>query len=111
MADKKKTTKPKATKKAPVAASKTKVTVKKSPAVSKKVKQKRSFKLPKVFAFLRPIGGYFVGAWDELKQVRWPDRKSTWGLTIAVILFSAFFAGVILGLDWIFQTLFKQIIL
>jgi preprotein translocase SecE subunit len=56
------------------------------------------------------IGQYFKGAWVELKQVRWPTRKATWGLTIAVILFSAFFVGVILLLDALFQWLFDFII-
>lgn len=59
----------------------------------------------------RAIGGYFKGAWVELRQVRWPDRKATWGLTLAVILFSLFFALVILGLDWVFSYLFKEVLL
>lgn len=54
--------------------------------------------------------GYFVGAWVELRQVRWPTRKATWGLTIAVILFSAFFVAVILLLDALFKYLFDFII-
>jgi preprotein translocase SecE subunit len=55
--------------------------------------------------------GYFEGAWRELKQVRWPDRAATWGLTVAVVLFSLFFAAVILGLDFIFNELFRKVIL
>ena len=35
----------------------------------------------------RAIGGYFAGAWVELRQVRWPNRRATWSLTLAVILF------------------------
>lgn len=60
---------------------------------------------------LRAIGGYFKGAWQELRQVRWPNRPATWSLTLAVILFSLFFAGIILGLDTAFSYLFKEIIL
>ena len=56
------------------------------------------------------IGGYFKGAWVELKQVRWPTRNATWSLTLAVILFSAFFVGLILLLDGLFQYVFKIII-
>ncbi len=56
-------------------------------------------------------GGYVKGAWYELRQVRWPDRRATWGLTLAVIIFSLFFAAVILGLDAAFQYLFKEVIL
>lgn len=53
---------------------------------------------------------YFKGAWQELKQVRWPTRKATWGLTLAVIIFSLFFVAVILLLDGGFNYLFELII-
>lgn len=56
------------------------------------------------------IGGYFKGAWVELRQVRWPTRKATWSLTVAVLIFSLFFVGVILLLDALFQWLFDFII-
>ena len=56
---------------------------------------------------LKSIGGYFKGAWDELRQVRWPNRKATWGLTIAVILFSLFFVVLIVLLDLLFKYLFE----
>lgn len=54
--------------------------------------------------------GYFKGAWIELKQVRWPDRKSTWGMTFAVVLFTLFFVVLILLLDAGFKYLFDFII-
>ncbi|HEX8390628.1 MAG TPA: preprotein translocase subunit SecE [Candidatus Saccharimonadales bacterium] len=60
---------------------------------------------------LRAFGGYFKGAWKELRQVRWPGRRATWSLTLAVILFSAFFAVVILGLDYVFNYLFQEVLL
>jgi len=56
------------------------------------------------------IGGYFRGAWFELRQVRWPTRRATWGLTLAVILFSAFFVVLILLLDLLFKYLFELIL-
>lgn len=56
------------------------------------------------------IGGYFKGAWYELRQVRWPNRKATWALTLAVILFSLFFAGLIVLLDLFFKWVFELII-
>ncbi len=56
------------------------------------------------------IGRYVMGSWTELKQVRWPTRKATWSLTIAVLLFSAFFVVVIMGLDYVFNALFELII-
>lgn len=55
--------------------------------------------------------GYFEGAWRELKQVRWPDRAATWGLTVAVIVFSLVFAAIILGLDYVFNEFFRKVLL
>ena len=57
------------------------------------------------------IGGYFKGAWVELRQVRWPNRKATWALTVAVTLFSLFFMGLIILLDMLFKWLFELIII
>lgn len=58
---------------------------------------------------MRSIGGYFKGAWVELRQVRWPTRKATWGLTIAVIAFSLFFVILIALLDLLFNFIFQQV--
>lgn len=79
---------------------------KKKPAVNKSDKKPAKWTKP-----FRAIGGYFKGAWVELRQVRWPNRRATWSLTLAVILFSIFFAVVILGLDYLFQYIFKEILL
>ncbi len=54
--------------------------------------------------------GYFKGAWLELKQVRWPTRKATWGLTLAVLIFTGFFLLLVTGLDTLFKYLFELII-
>lgn len=56
------------------------------------------------------IGGYFKGAWIELRQVRWPNRKATWALTVAVIIFSLFFLALIVLLDTFFKYIFELII-
>jgi preprotein translocase SecE subunit len=56
------------------------------------------------------IGGYFAGAWYELRQVRWPNRKATWSLTLAVLAFTAFFMVLILLLDALFKYLFELIL-
>lgn len=96
MAERKKATKPAAKKTAAA----------KSAKVEKPTREPSKWTKP-----FRAIGGYFKGAWVELRQVRWPDRKATWSLTIAVILFSLFFALVILGLDWVFSYLFKEVLL
>lgn len=54
---------------------------------------------------------YVANSWKELKQVRWPNRRASWVLTLAVILFTAFFSIVILILDALFQILFKEVLL
>lgn len=56
------------------------------------------------------IGGYFAGAWYELRQVRWPNRKATWSLTLAVLAFTAFFMVLILLLDALFKYIFELIL-
>lgn len=85
----------------------TKVTRKKTAVKAAKVTRVPKNKFLKLFY---SIGGYFKGAWDELRQVRWPTRRSTWELTIAVILFSAFFVVIIVLLDALFKYLFELII-
>ena len=59
---------------------------------------------------LRAIGGYFKGAWYELKQVRWPNRRATWGMTAALLGFTAFFVVFILLLDALFKYVFELIL-
>lgn len=69
---------------------------------------KRRMRMPK---FLRSIGGYFKGARDELRYVRWPNRRATWGLTVAVITFTALVMLFIVGVDYVFDALFQRLIL
>ncbi len=56
------------------------------------------------------IARYFKGAWYELRQVRWPNRKATWSLTGAMLVFTAFFVVLILVLDALFKYLFQLIL-
>ena len=58
----------------------------------------------------KALGGYFKGAWYELRQVRWPDRKATWSMTGALLAFTAFFVVIILLLDALFKYVFQLII-
>lgn len=83
--------------------------------VEKKVTKAKAVSKPKAsqnpfMKALRSIGGYFKGAWVELRQVRWPNRKATWSLTLAVILFSVFFVVLIVLLDMFFKFIFEIII-
>lgn len=84
--------------------------VKSKEAPKKEVKEKKSVKQDERKGFFAAIGGYFKGAWYELRQVRWPNRRTTWGLTLAVIAFTAFFVALIVLLDFGFQWLFDQIL-
>lgn len=53
---------------------------------------------------------YLKGSWVELQQVRWPDRRSTWKMTGALLAFTLFFVVIILLLDYGFAELFKLIL-
>ncbi|MDO8335685.1 MAG: preprotein translocase subunit SecE [Candidatus Saccharibacteria bacterium] len=54
---------------------------------------------------------YVKGSWYEIRQVRWPNRSATWGMTLAVIGFTVFFLILILAIDSIFELLFKNYLL
>jgi preprotein translocase subunit SecE len=59
---------------------------------------------------LKAAGGYFKGAWQELRQVRWPNRKATWSMTAALLVFTGFFVALILLLDALFKYTFQLIL-
>ena len=84
-----------------------KVSVEKKPAVTDKPAKKVSSTRRNPLA---AIGGYFKGAWAELRQVRWPDRRATWSMTGALIAFTLCFVVVILLLDALFQYLFSLVV-
>jgi preprotein translocase SecE subunit len=54
---------------------------------------------------------YFVEAFEELKKVTWPTRKTAAKLTLAVFLFSVTLATLIRAIDYGFDKLFKDVIL
>lgn len=60
---------------------------------------------------LLAIGSYFVGSWQELREVRWTNRKTTWSLTLAVLLFSTVLTILIVLLDLLFDFISKRILL
>lgn len=72
-----------------------------TPAATKKTGSKNPF---------RAIGGYFKGAWEELRQVRWPNRRATWSMTAALLAFTGFFVALILLLDALFKYIFQLIL-
>lgn len=88
-----------------------KKTVSQSTEKSKDEKKSQKNVLKKAAKPAVSSGQYFKGSWNELRQVRWPNRRATWSLTAAVLLYSAFFTVIILLLDAGFQLLFKEVIL
>lgn len=64
-----------------------------------------------IFWPLRPLGRYIKGAWEELRQVKWPTHKTTTKLTLAVIAFTAVLTVFIVALDYVFELVVKRILL
>ncbi|HMS93164.1 MAG TPA: preprotein translocase subunit SecE [Candidatus Saccharibacteria bacterium] len=78
--------------------------------VTKKAETTPKKTVEKKQGFFKAIGEYFKGSWAELRQVRWPNRRTTWSLTFAVLVFTAFFVLLITVLDYVFQLVFEQIL-
>ncbi len=73
----------------------------------KKKDEKKPFFLVAPFVYL---WRYLKDSWMELRQVRWPNRKTTWKMVLAVIIYSAFFMLLISLLDLFFSWLFGLIL-
>ncbi len=56
------------------------------------------------------LGRYIKGSWAEIRQVRWPNRKATWKLVGAIVIYSAFFIILVALLDALFNFIFSKII-
>lgn len=83
---------------------------KKIKAAEKEVDKKN---VKKPFILIRPfvyLGRYIRDAWRELRQVRWPNRKATWKMVLAVIVYTALFVIIISLLDLFFAWLFNIIL-
>ena len=74
-------------------------------------KAKRAGKKP--FILFRPfvaLGHYIAASWQEIRQVRWPNRKATWKMVLAVFVYAAIFVVFIMLLDTLFTYLFNLIL-
>ena len=67
------------------------------------------------FVLARPFvrfGRYLRDSWREIRQVRWPNRKATWKMTLAVLVYVALFMVILVLLDafftFIFDLIFKK---
>ena len=70
-------------------------------------------KAKKTFVLFRPfvaLGRYIRDSWRELRQVRWPNRKTTWKLVGAILGYTAIFIAFIILLDAFFTLIFNIIL-
>ena len=82
---------------------------KKTEKAERKAKKKAENGGKKVFILFRPfvaLGRYLRDSWRELRQVRWPNRKATWKMVLAVLVYTALFMVIILLLDLFFRFIF-----
>lgn len=85
---------------------------KKAAKAEKKAAKKAAREGKKVFFLFRPfvaIGRYIRDSFREMRQVRWPDRKSTWKMTLSVIVYVILIATFIMLIDALFTVLFNQL--
>ena len=74
---------------------------------------KKDKPLKQTFILFRPfvaLGRYLRDSWRELRQVRWPNRKATWKMVLAVLVYTAIFMILIGLLDLLFTWLFNLIL-
>lgn len=82
-------------------------------AREKKAAKKAEGEDKKVFFLFRPFvafGRYVRDSFREIRQVRWPDRKSTWKMTLTVILYVVLIAVIIMLLDALFTFLSNKLL-
>ena len=86
---------------------------------SKRVEEKKATKSAKktgekkTFILFRPFvafGHYLRDSWREIRQVRWPNRKATWKMVLAVLVYTALFIILISLLDLFFTWFFSLIL-
>ncbi len=79
----------------------------------KKVAAEKEKTKKKPFILFRPfvyLGRYIRDSWRELRQVRWPNRKATWKMVLAVLAYTALFIVFISLLDLFFTWLSNLIL-
>ena len=63
----------------------------------------------KTFILFRPFVAFFRylrDSWRELRQVRWPNNKTTWKMLLAVLVYTLLFVVFITLLDLLFSWIF-----
>ena len=87
------------------------IKTKKDKKIKKEKQPKDSNKKP--FILIRPFvafGHYLRDSWRELRQVRWPNRKMTWKMVLAVFVYTALFVSFLVVVDLLFDWLFNIIL-
>ena len=85
--------------------------IRKAEKAEKKAEKAKEGK--KTFIIFRPFvafGRYLRDSWREIRQVRWPNRKATWKMVGAVLVYTALFVIFISLIDLFFRWLFSLII-
>lgn len=80
---------------------------------TKKSSEQSEKPLKEVFILARPfvaLGRYLRDSWREIRQVRWPGRKATWKMTLAVLIYCVIFMVFILVLDALFTFIFDLLL-
>lgn len=81
--------------------------------VETKTKAETKTNAKKPFILFRPFVAlfrYLRDSWKEIRQVRWPSRKATWKMVLAVLVYTALFVVLISLLDLFFTWLFNLIL-
>lgn len=93
-----------------------KVSVKAKTSESKKAKAEKKIKAKEVKKAEKQAEkkekkvGYFRGSFQEIRQVRWPNRKETWKMTLSVIVYVIILAVAIMLLDALLQLIFSKML-
>lgn len=82
----------------------------KKAVAEKKAKVKEIKKAEKKAAKKEKKVGYFRGSVQEIRQVRWPNRKETWKMTFSVIIYVVILATIIMLLDALLQLIFNKLL-
>lgn len=81
-------------------------------ALKKSQKSDEERPIKSYFLLWRPfvaLGRYLRDSWREIRQVRWPNRKATWKMTFAVLVYVALFMVFLTLLDVFFTFIFDLI--
>lgn len=59
---------------------------------------------------IRAFGSYIKASFREIRLVKWPTRRETWTMTLAVVIYSLVIIAIVLLFDNVYDWLFKLII-